>query len=123
MPESVYTEQSVSGNLYSLTSLAQFTYNDPESLKEILETFIESAKDNCMVLQEAAQINDINTVAQVAHKMIPMLRQMEVHSIVQKLLPLEDGSVILKADELKAYTDDVCNRVDTLCEKLETEMA
>jgi signal transduction histidine kinase/DNA-binding response OmpR family regulator len=112
-----------SKDLYNLNSLSQFTYNDPESLKEILDTFIESAIDNCRALQEAAQANNIETVAQIAHKMIPMLRQMEVHSIVQKLVPLEDKSVLLNATQLVTYTDDICNRVTYLCEKLQEEVA
>lgn len=122
IPESISTEDNITGGLYSLTSLAQFTYNDPESLKEILETFIESANDNCKALQQAAHANDTDTVAQLAHKMIPMLKQMEVHSIVQKLLPLEEKSLTLTANELEVYADDICTRMNILCEKLEGEM-
>ena len=117
-----HPEEKTSKSFYNLSSLSQFTYNDPESLKEILETFIVSAKENCNALREAAFVNDTDTVAQLAHKMIPMLRQMEVHSIVQKLLPLEDRSIILTHNELSEYTEDVCGNVTKLCEKLEGEM-
>lgn len=108
--------------LYSLSSLSQFTYNDPEALKEILETFIDSSKENCSALLAAAQENHTENVAQIAHKMIPMLRQMEVNTIVSKLLPLEDKSLTFNEAELKIYVEDVCNSMNLLCEKLKAEI-
>jgi len=108
--------------LYSLKSLSQFTHNDPESLNTILQTFIESARDNCEALQDAASADDIDMVAQIAHKMIPMLRQMEVYSIVEKLLPLEDMTIQFIDGELQLYIDDIYRRVTELCLNLEAEM-
>lgn len=110
------------GSLYSLSSLSQFTNNDPESLKTILETFIESAEDNCIVLREAATENDSLKLAQVAHKMIPMLRQMEVDSIADMLLPLEEGTHEMDAQQLKAYAEDICRRMVVLCQRLQLEI-
>jgi len=114
--------QSGNNTLYSLKSLSQFTHNDPESLNTILETFVESARDNCEVLHDAAIADDTEIVAQIAHKMIPMLRQMEVHSIVEKLLPLEDKTIHFNNEELKLYIDDIYSRVNELCTMLEAEM-
>jgi len=114
--------QSGNNTLYSLKSLLQFTHNDPESLNTILETFVESARDNCEVLHDAAIADDTEMVAQIAHKMIPMLRQMEVHSIVEKLLPLEDKTIHFNNEELKLYIDDIYSRVNELCTMLEAEM-
>jgi len=112
----------ISGTLYNLSSLSQFTYNDPDALRAILETFIDSVTDNCKAMQEAAKANDEDMVAQLAHKMIPMLRQMEVHSIAERLFPLEDRNITLDAAELQLYIDDICSRLSELCEKLEGEM-
>jgi len=114
--------QSGNNTLYSLKSLSKFTHNDPESLNTILETFVESARDNCEVLHDAAIADDTEMVAQIAHKMIPMLRQMEVHSIVEKLLPLEDKTIHFNNEELKLYIDDIYSRVNELCTMLEAEM-
>jgi CheY-like chemotaxis protein len=111
-----------SGKLYSLSSLSQFTYNDPESLKTIVLTFIESAEENCRKLRKAAQDKDEEQLSQTAHRMIPMLRQMEVHSIAELLLPIEDGT--LDADVIIAdYVEDICGRMDVLCEGLQREIA
>ncbi|MXN90986.1 response regulator [Flavobacterium sp. Sd200] len=115
-------KKSSTGQLYSLNSLSQFTYNDPEALKEILDTFIESANDNCAALLQAAQQNDIEATARTAHKMIPMLRQMEVYSIVQKLVPLEEKTLVFTQQELITYIEDVCSNVNVLCSKLQEEI-
>ncbi|KOS07551.1 hypothetical protein AM493_17010 [Flavobacterium akiainvivens] len=117
------TKKQPEGGLYSLNSLSQFTNNDPESLKTILETFIESAEDNCEVLREAVLENDKTKLAQIAHKMIPMLKQMEVDSIAAMLLPLEEGTYELTPEELTAYTEDICKRMLVLCQRLELEIA
>ncbi|MES2487557.1 MAG: hybrid sensor histidine kinase/response regulator [Bacteroidota bacterium] len=108
--------------LYSLSSLSQFTNKDPASLKTILETFIESTKDNCSVLKEAAADNDADKLMRIAHKMIPMLRQMEVHSIANLLLPLEESTLDFNAEEMAHYADDICKRLVMLCNSLEMEM-
>jgi signal transduction histidine kinase/DNA-binding response OmpR family regulator len=119
---SVDSGQNDNSNLYNLTSLSQFTQNDPESLNAILDTFIESAQENCEALQRGAANNDEDLVAQVAHKMIPMLRQMEVNSIVKKLLPLEDGTTNFNHEKLQSYIEDICSRVEILCERLAEEI-
>jgi len=111
------------GDLYNLASLSQFTQNDPASLKTILDTFIESAYDNCSTMQKQAAANDIDELARTAHKMIPMLRQMEVHSIADKLLPLEEKTIEFTPIALKNYIDAICNDVVVLCDALQLEIA
>ena len=115
-------QQNGNGTFYNLTSLSQFTHNDPDSLNAILETFIHSAEENCAALQQAARNNDAVMVGQIAHKMIPMLRQMEVFSIAERLLPLEDGTLQLIDKELVLYIEDICRRVAELRDRLEAEM-
>jgi signal transduction histidine kinase/DNA-binding response OmpR family regulator len=116
-------DEKKEGGLYSLSSLSQFTNNDPESLKTILETFIESAQDNCRVLRAAAKENNALKLAQIAHKMIPMLRQMEVNSIADMLLPLEEGTHEMNPEAVKAYAEDICKRMLLLCQRLQLEIA
>lgn len=109
-------------SLYNLRSLAQFTYNDPESLKTILRTFIDSAKENCDVLKDAVSNQNEQQLAETAHKMIPMLKQMEVHSIVELLQPLEDGNHDMDWPALENHVDTICNKTETLCEAFIAEI-
>jgi len=107
---------------YNLRSLAQFTYNDPESLKTILRTFIDSAKENCDALKDAVNSENEQQLAETAHKMIPMLKQMEVYSIVQLLEPLEDRSHTMDWPALKDHIDIICRKAEALCEAFTAEI-
>ena len=109
--------------LFDLKSLSQFTQNDPESLKLIIETFIESAADNCRELLQAARDNDAERLGRIAHKMIPMLRQMEVNSVAGLLLPLEEKTLSLSTLGLLQYCKDICEKMDGLCSQLQKEIA
>jgi signal transduction histidine kinase/CheY-like chemotaxis protein len=108
--------------LYNLKSLSGFTNNDPESLKAILQTFIASAIDNCKVLQQAAINYDDKKLAETAHKMIPMLRQMEVHSIANLLMPLEDHTLNKEWPETQEYINKICERMTEFINELNIEM-
>ncbi|MFP9100694.1 hybrid sensor histidine kinase/response regulator [Flavobacterium sp. RHBU_24] len=109
--------------LYNLRSLCQFTQNDAESLRIIVNTFIESADDNCEEMLIAARNNDHNRLARIAHKMIPMLKQMEVNSIAVLLLPLEEKTLTLSPAELLQYCKGICAKMDELCDMLGREIA
>lgn len=109
--------------LFNLRSLSQFTNNDPESLKAIVMTFVQSALDNCKELQKGALTNDEQLISETAHRMIPMLKQMEVYSIASLLAPLEDRTTGLDADDLRDYINDICERMDALSRELREEIA
>jgi signal transduction histidine kinase/CheY-like chemotaxis protein/HPt (histidine-containing phosphotransfer) domain-containing protein len=108
--------------LYNLRSLSQFTNNDPVSLATILDTFIASAVENCEALQQACADKDYDRLAQVAHKMIPMLKQMEVYSIANMLMPIEDHDHDMDDVALTAYIDVICEKMLKLCSALTAEI-
>lgn len=122
-PEASITTAADDSPLFNLRSLAQFTYNDAESLKTILITFIQSARDNCKVLQTASKTGDDIKIAETAHKMIPMLKQMEVYSIAELLIPLEDGDLEMSPEEKQVYIDNICTKMAELCVMLTKEFA
>jgi hypothetical protein len=107
----------IEAKLFNLKSLSQFTHNDPASLKMIVETFTVSAEENCIALQQAINEKDKNRISAIAHKMIPMLRQMEVYSIVKLLDPLEDNS-IQDWEEIEERVSAVCDQTQNLIHKL-----
>ncbi|AWH86815.1 hybrid sensor histidine kinase/response regulator [Flavobacterium album] len=116
-------EKRSSGKLYDLKSLSRFTNNDPDSLRTIVLTFIESAKTNCDELLKAVETKDGEQLVTTAHRMIPMLKQMEVHSIAGLLMPLEDRATGLDWPELESYINRICGEVQELCNALEKEVA
>ncbi len=111
------------GPLFNLRSLSQFTNNDPESLRTIINTFVDSAVENCSALKEAVESKDEQKIAETAHKMIPMLKQMEVHSIANQLMPLEDKTMDMNWEQIKDYITNIIEQIENLCILLKKEVA
>jgi signal transduction histidine kinase/CheY-like chemotaxis protein/HPt (histidine-containing phosphotransfer) domain-containing protein len=115
--------EQIQNSLFNLRSLSQFTQNDPESLRTIITTFIESADDNRSALKKAASERNEERVAGIAHKMIPMLRQMEVYSIVKLLDPLEDYAFDEDWDGIDSHILQIDDQMQELINKLRAEVA
>ena len=73
-------------------------------------------------LNTAAQNNDWDAVAQLAHRLIPMLKQMEAYAIVDRLIPLEDKTLDLKAADRTVYLKTLTDQMNNLIEKLNIEL-
>lgn len=114
--------QKVTGQLFNLESLNQFTQNDPNALRLIITNFIDSAKENCAVLISSAEAMDSDKMADIAHKMIPMFRQMEVWSIAELLEPIEEQSLDFDPSQMRDYVDGICQRIENLSIKLRLEV-
>lgn len=114
--------QGQSDKLFDLETLNQFTQDDPDSLRLIIDTFIESSRENCKLLAEAAAIPSWERMATLAHKMIPMLKQMEVCSIVELLEPIEDRKLELDGSELVRYTSEICRKMEELFVELRLQV-
>lgn len=108
--------------LYDLSSLNQFTQNDKTALNNIIKVFIKSSTENMEALNTAAQNNDWDAVAQLAHRLIPMLKQMEAYAIVDRLIPLEDKTLDLKATDRTVYLKTLTDQMNNLIEKLNIEL-
>ncbi len=117
-----YKKSGSNGKLFDLSSLNQFTQNDPNALRMIIGNFIDSTRENCEILKSAADEMDANKMADIAHKMIPMFRQMEVHSVSELLEPIEDRKLNLTPDQVKEYVNGICGRIENLSVQLRLEV-
>lgn len=109
--------------LFNLESLGQFTQDDPEALKLIIDNFIDSTRENCAQLLVAAERNDLDQLSAVAHRMIPMLRQLEVSSIYTLLEPLEERSLELSTAARVEYVQSIIGKIKELTRQLELEVS
>ena len=117
------TFESESESSYNLESLSKFTYNDKDALRNILTIFTTSSKENCASLSAAVEKKDADFLSAIAHKMIPMLKQLEANEIAAMLVPLEDGAHSMSWAELGDYVRNICDKMFSLIEKLEKESA
>lgn len=108
--------------LFDLSSLNKFTQNDSESLKLIVETFIASVAENCEALKEATAQMDLSKMAEIAHKMIPMLKQMEVYTISDLLEPVEDQTLNFAKIQMEEYMEVIFEKLKQLVLELKKQI-
>lgn len=107
---------------YNLRSLGQFTNNDKNSLKAIIDTFITSSYDNCKSLKRAAGNKNEQEISETAHRMIPMLKQLEAYPIVDILDPLEDKKYSGNWVKINREVSIACDEIEILLNSLKTEV-
>lgn len=104
---------------YTLSEIKTFSGEDQEALNAILRAFIDSTAVNLEALKLAYQKGDFERVSAIAHKMLPMFRQLEVTSPVEKLKVLEFGS---KDEKEKFELEEFSEEVDQLLKQLRKEI-
>ncbi|SFN26422.1 hybrid sensor histidine kinase/response regulator [Salegentibacter flavus] len=77
------------GTEYDLEEIYQFSGGDEKAMHIIINAFLDSSEKNLEDLEEAFKKQDQEKMASVAHKMLPMFKQMKAHSIAQKLREIE----------------------------------
>ncbi|PXX97736.1 hypothetical protein DF185_17350 [Marinifilum breve] len=98
--------------LFDLSQIKQFTSDDPELIKQILNQFIDSARENLKALREAAEAKNYLEIGSIAHKMLSSFNQLKVVSVAPLLKELEDllhkkSEVVESPDYINELVDEV----------------
>ncbi|MCM4159526.1 response regulator [Antarcticibacterium flavum] len=75
---------------YSLEEISMFAGDDRVALDTILVAFIDSTRLNLKDIKAAAKIDNWEKIAQIAHRMLPMFKQLKARDIIPKLELLEE---------------------------------
>ncbi|MDT0687993.1 hybrid sensor histidine kinase/response regulator [Autumnicola psychrophila] len=92
---------------YDLEEIYLFSGGDDEAMEIIIKAFLDSSKENVAGLEKAYKEGDTETLGKIAHKMLPMLKQMKAAHVIPVLEKLErqeevsDSEVDLTIRELK----------------------
>lgn len=98
--------------LYNTQTLTQFIGEDQEALKNLMTIFTESTDENMLDMSYAAEESDFTTMAALAHKMLPMFRQLEMTHLISSLEDLEDRKLdVLSTEELIGYTTELQEKI------------
>ncbi|WP_299800459.1 ATP-binding protein [uncultured Maribacter sp.] len=112
-----------SQQLYSLNSLKMFLGDDQSAIDEVLLIFKKDTEENALLLSNAVATFDILQVNKVAHKMLPMFRQLEVKKAISILEIFEVLNIeTLTNDQLKAKHIDLQREIECLIEMLSKEI-
>jgi len=85
---------------YDLSEIYEFAGKDDDAFKEILRAFIEGTKESMVQLKSAWESQNEDELGKTAHRMLPMLRQMQAHTITPDLLKLEERKNINEVEFL-----------------------
>ena len=67
---------------FSLETIKMFLGDDQDAIDEILFTFKTDTLENIKQLSDAAANNNTTQISQIAHRMLPMFRQLEVVQVI-----------------------------------------
>lgn len=103
---------------YTLKNIKLFTDNDPEATAKIVESFIHDTGQNIELFKDYLKADNFAAIFQLAHKMLPMFRQLEASEIVELLQKLERSEAA--GTEIKTTVEAVIRLSLELNEKLAT---
>ncbi len=118
----VLIDDHLSGNEYSLNGLMLFAHGDSDSLYAILDTFYDSTIDNINELKMRVTEKEIIHIKKIAHKMLPMFKQIKAKEVVPILEKLEHPDQYnLDIDSILILTTEGINKIESLIDKLKVE--
>ncbi|MCK8520845.1 ATP-binding protein [Aquimarina sp. D1M17] len=107
---------------YSLNDLMLFAHGDSESLYAILDTFYESTIENIADLKNMVNEQDIEQIQKIAHKMLPMFKQIKAKEVVPLLTKLEHHEQYdLDNDTVLKLAKQAVINIESLIDKLKVE--
>nr|WP_255553942.1 ATP-binding protein [Mesonia aestuariivivens] len=109
--------------LYDLHDLKVFTDGDQESLRVLLNTFIENTQVNLQGLQQAKEEQELKKIAFTAHKMLPMFRQIKAESVISLIEKLEQQNKLnLNKSEIYLLAEKAVEKTALLLTELKKEL-
>lgn len=104
---------------FTLSEVKSFAGEDQQALNVILISFIESTQNNIKALDRAFKKEEFDKISSVAHKMLPMFRQLQTKPLVSRLEILERGG----QEKVKKVDIELLNKeIKKLLDKLRLEI-
>lgn len=100
-------------SMFQLTYVKSFLGDDEESVQGILKTFREESSRNLEELEHALMAKDYKSLGAIAHRMLPMFRQLQITSCIPILEKFEKNNeenlktLALQLKSLKAKMDQL----------------
>lgn len=107
------------GQGYTLKHMRAFADHDEEALQRILDSFVTTTREHIGRLQAFRQEGQWEEVSRLAHKMLPLFRQLEAGAVVGLLEKLEHPENHgIGREETGCLTEEVCRRAEELVEAI-----
>ncbi len=119
------TQKLNRAELYDLTQLREMSRGNREFVTKMLNIFIDTAQKSVMEFNDAFQIEDIDSIKRIAHKLKPSLANLGIHSLKNTIRDLEFFDPLVNSNaklfEGVSYTTEVINAVVDSLKETELE--
>jgi len=88
--------ETISGEFYTIDALKAFASDDPETTRDILISFVASTEQNVSLFKQHLRNEDFEALSLLAHKMLPLFKQLGAKSVSLPLTLLEQKKFELK---------------------------
>jgi len=124
MPKTeIDTPDKIATEHYSLEIIHSFLGVNEDAINEVLQTFILDTRTNMQLLEDGIATSDYLQINQVAHRMLPMFRQLKV-DVVSTIERLELAQTpTMNTAELEDALHVVKNKVAMLTQEIESRWA
>ncbi|HIY87116.1 MAG TPA: hybrid sensor histidine kinase/response regulator [Candidatus Bacteroides pullicola] len=101
------------------SALTAFSGDDEEAARSIVESFVAETRQNLLRLREALGQADVDTLAAVAHKMIPLFTLIGAGQTVDRLRQLEAAKGSPWEEDLAKVAEQVQGEVEEILKEAE----
>lgn len=114
--------RTTGGPKYSLRQIAAFASGEPDSLRNILVSFLKSGRQNALLFRKYLYDDNEKGISELAHKMLPFFRQLEAGDIVELLAALEQKNRTgISQAQWYAYASTVLDKIEDLMTTIQQE--
>jgi len=115
-------DTSISEDLYSLEQINQFAVDDPEGVRQILTSFINTSRSDIALMKKYINGKTFENLSALAHKMLAMFRQLKAYHIVEPLVIIENSEKeVISEEELKQLALETVAKISTLIDVISEE--
>ncbi len=105
-------------NRYSIQGIMAFAGGEMETTREILTSFAQSTYENLQQFRFHLQTRDYEAIKKLAHKMLPMFRQLQATGVIEPLRRLEQDYYSSADREWMQECNQLLVRIDKLMEQI-----
>ena len=109
-------------HLYDINQIKQFIGEDSAALRKFVVIFVDSTQENILDLNYAKDDFDYETISNIAHKMLPMFKQLQINHLVPALEKLEDKTLEFQTkDDLAQYIQALSQQIQEVIQDLQEQ--
>lgn len=113
LPDGETTDMQKDGNAsFNFAALTAFSEDDPVAARSIIQTFVEETEKNADRMQQALLNEEVDGIAAMAHKLLPLFTLIGASDALPLLSQLE-------AERGQYFTEEISNKTETVLREIQ----